>query len=55
MPHQNMRIYTSHYAWLKLIYDKADADAILKAIREVKKTHVHAYDLLTCTSFEVIE
>ena len=55
MPYQNMRIYSSHYEWLSLIYDKADAEAILNAIREVRKTHVHAYDLLTCTSFKVVE
>jgi len=55
MPYQNMRICNSHYQWLSLIYDKADTNAILKAIREVEKTHIHSYDLVNCTSFKVIE
>jgi hypothetical protein len=59
MPHQQKRIYASHYDWLSLIYHAADADAILKAIRDVEKSHIHVADiergLQQDVTFEVVE
>ena len=45
MPHQQKRIYYTHYEWLSLIYQAADVDAILQAIRDVDKSHINVYDL----------
>ena len=45
MPHQQKRIYSSHYDWLHLIYQAADVDAILKAIKDVETSHINVYDL----------
>ena len=59
MPHQQKRIYHTHYEWLSLIYQAADVDAILKAIKDVEKSHINVYDLTIgiekCSSFEVVE
>ena len=45
MPHQQKRIYHTHYEWLSLIYQAADVDAILKAIKDVETSHINVYDL----------
>jgi hypothetical protein len=59
MPHQQKRIYSSHYEWLSLIYNTADVYAILKAIKEVESRHIHIADihrgLSKDVTFEVIE
>jgi len=58
MPHQNRRMYHTHYEWLQLIYNIADVDAILKAIKDVEKSGIHVCDIMrglnNCT-FEVVE
>jgi len=59
MPHQQKRIYHTHYEWLSLIYQAADVDAILKAIKDVETSHINVYDLTKAiengVTFEAIQ